>query len=360
MGSPLTVDADGHVLEPESMWPQYLEKRYHSLAPMRVQDDEGRSVTMLEGQFTPVALQVPPEAARQQRYPAGGFDPQARVKDLDEEGIDIAVLYPTTALRLPGVKDLGLAAALCRAYNDWLADFCRTAPKRLIGAAAVPLQDVDAAIAEAQRAVGKLGFRAIFIRPNPVNDRNMFHPAYEPFWAAVQELNVPVAIHEGTTMNVPTAGADRFENHWFRHMISHPHEMQIACMSLIGGGVLERYPELRIVFLESGSGWLPHWLERMDEHVESFHWLVRGLTMKPSEYFNRQGFISADPLERTVPATIDLLGDDVVTWATDYPHPDGMFPGAARAVRERTDIPEESKIKILGENAVRLYGLNAS
>ena len=120
-------------------------------------------------------------------------------------------------------------------------------------------------------------------------------PAYEPFWAAVQELNVPVAIHEGTTMNVPTAGADRFENHWFRHMISHPHEMQIACMSLIGGGVLERYPELRIVFLESGSGWLPHWLERMDEHVESFHWLVRGLTMKPSEYFNRQGVYLGRP-----------------------------------------------------------------
>lgn len=351
------VDADGHVIEPGEMWPQYLDAQYHSLAPKRVVDEQGRSVTMLEGEMTPAALQIPASVTPTQQHRPGAWDPIARVSDLDEEGIDAAVMYPTTALRIPGVKRPDLAVALCRAYNDWLADFCRTAPERLIGVGLVPLQEVDAAIAEAKRAVNELGFHGIFLRPNPINGRNMSHPAYEPFWATLQELEIPVALHEGTTMNVPTAGADRFSNHWLQHMISHPHEQQIAMLSLIGGGVFERYPRLRFAFLESGSGWVPHWLERMDEHVENFYWLVDGLTMKPTEYFMRQGFISADPMERTLPATVELLGDDVIVWATDYPHPDGLYPGAARAISGRSDISESSKMKILGSNSVRLYNL---
>ena len=358
---PFIVDGDGHVMEPDSMWPEYLESKYHSLAPKRVRDDEGRSVLMMEGRLLPQARPVTASTEGAMGHGvvgrAGGYDPRARIADQDVEEIDVAVLYPTTGLRVPGVADPELAVALSRAYNDWLADFCKDFPKRFAGIALVPIQDVDAAIAEAQRAVGKLGFRGVFLRPNPVNGRNLFHPAYEPFWAAVQELEVPVAFHEGTHMVLPTAGADRFDNHWLRHMVSHPHEHQIACMSLIGGGVLERYPRLKVGFLESGSGWIAHWLERMDDHVETFGNLVHDLSMKPSEYFTRQGFIAADPGERALPAMAQLVGDGVLVWASDYPHPDQPFPGATRLLLDRTDLPTESKIKILGENAARVYAL---
>jgi predicted TIM-barrel fold metal-dependent hydrolase len=360
MAGPLIVDSDGHVIEPASVWVDYLDPKYHSRAPKRVKDDQGRDVVMLDGKLLPAASQFSQKGKTQGAVTlrAGGYDPRERIKDLDAEEIDIAVLYPTTSLRIAGLTDPELAAALCGAYNDWLADFCRVDPKRLIGVGLVPILDVDAAIAEAQRAVGELGFRGIFLRPNPVSGRNWFHPAYEPFWYAVEEMGVPIGFHEGTTMNVPTAGADRFVLHWHQHMISHPHEQQIALMSLIAGGVMERHPKLRFAFLESGAGWIAHWLERMDEHVEYFDWEVEGLTLTPTEYFLRQGFIAGDPTERAIPAMAALVGDHVIGWATDYPHPDAIFPGAARAIRDRTDIPEESKRKILGENAAKFYGLD--
>ena len=359
MARPLIVDADGHVIEPYDMWPKYLPARYRNLGPRQAYDDMGRKGVLLGDQLLmSTRLPTPDEGMAVQSRP-GGYDPRARVQDLDEEGIDSAVMFTTMGLRFAGVGDPGLAGALCCAYNDWLADFCRVAPDRLIGVALAPLQDVDAAIVEAQRAVGTLGFRGVTVRPNPVLGRMLSHPAYDRLWAAMEELGVPLCIHEGQTQNVPSTGDDRFQNHWMRHVVSHPQESQMTCLALIGGGVLERFPKLRVGFFESGVGWLAHWLERMDEHVEHFRWEVQGLQLKPSEYFQRQCFISADPLERTLPAMAELVGDDVIVWATDYPHPDGLFPGAARAIAGRTDVPEESLQKILGENAAREFGLKA-
>lgn len=357
---PLIVDADGHVIEPDDMWPQYLAGRWHAGAPKRVKDEYGVERVLLDGRLMPAASQANaqggPDGALPSRRP-GGHDPTARLRDLDEEGIDVSVLYPTGALRFAGLGNVALATALSRAYNDWLADFCRVAPSRLVGVGVIPVQDVDTSVGEARRVVSHHGFKAIFLRPNPIGGRPLYDPAYEDLWAAVQDLGVPIAFHEGTTMNVPTAGADRYVKHWHQHMISHPHEQQMALLSLIAGGVMERYPRLRFAFLESGCGWIAHWLERMDEHVEYFNWEVEGLSMKPSEYFRRQGYISSDPLEKTLPAMAELVSPEVLVWATDYPHPDALFPGAARAIRNRTDLAEPAKTKILGENAARLYGL---
>ncbi|MCL0101860.1 amidohydrolase [Dehalococcoidia bacterium] len=358
------MDSDGHVMEPDSIWPQYLDSRFHSGAPRRVYDEEGRRILMLEGRLLPQARPTTPDVSSpggnidpMLTGRAGGFDPYARIPDQDLEGIDIAVLYPTNALRLPAVQNPELAVALSQGYNNWLSDFCRDHKDRLVGIAAIPIQDMASAIAEAQRAIETLGFRGIFLRPNPYGGRNWDHPFYEPLWSAIEELGVPVAFHEGTQMILPSAGADRFKNHWLRHMISHPHEQQIACLSFIGGGILERHRRLKVAFLESGCGWIGHWLERMDEHVDVFENLAPSLELKPSEYFQRQGFISGDPGEKAMAAMVDLVGDDVIMWASDYPHPDQPFPGASKLLLERKDLSEKAKSKILGPNAARLYGL---
>ncbi len=365
------VDADGHVVEPMNMWQEYVEAPYRDLAPRVARDEEGYERIMIGGKllgrgpFSLGAALVPgglanPENRMRKSYDQaqpGGWDPHMRVKDMDVDGIDIAVLYPTVGLFFGGVEDAGLAAALCRAYNNWLADYCKAYPDRLVGVAVVPIQEVEEAVREARRAVEKLGMRGVMIRPNPYRGRNWDDPVYDPFWAEVQSLGVPVGVHEGTTGNMPTAGAERCRDFFFMHIISHPHEQQIACMQIVCGGVLERFPQLKVAFLESGGGWLPHWLERMDSHYEKLGFMVPYLKMKPSDYFRRQCYISFDPDEKTLPATVELVGEDCVVWASDYPHFDAMFPGAVAELREQP-LPERVMQKVLGENALRLYGLS--
>src|SRR5262249_52268425 len=152
----------------------------------------------------------------------------------------------------------------------WLSDFCSVDRKRLIGGAWIHLFDVDEAVRDVREAVEKLNLRVIAFRPNRYAQRNWFDPAYDRLWATIQDLDVPIAFHEGGGgALVETAGAPRFQpNHVLWHIVSHPFEQMLACMSLIMGGVLERFPKLRVAFLESGCGWAPFWLDRMNEHWE--------------------------------------------------------------------------------------------
>lgn len=370
MGSVKVVDADGHILEPVDLWQRYLEeKELLPLAPTFYTDQEGNQQFMLEGKTYPrgplgvggrnAGQPVSPEM-QQQRWEdqqPGGFDPHKRIADLDSEGIDVAVLFPTIGLRFCGLDDAQLATALCRAYNNWLADFCQPYPGRLFGVGAIPFQEPQLAILEMRRVVEKLGFKAVFIRPNPLRGRNLDHPDYYPFWEAAQNLGCPVAIHEGGVMRtMPAIGADRFANPVYRHMVSHPMEQQLSCMTLMFGGIFEKFPRLNIAFLESGGGWLPYWLERMDHHHERLGWLIPECKLPPSEYFRRQCHISVDPDEKTIPAVVELVGEDYILWASDYPHFDCTFPGAVDELRE-AKVPPKVLNKILGENAVRFYHL---
>jgi predicted TIM-barrel fold metal-dependent hydrolase len=348
------VDADGHVQEPESMWADYLEPRFHEMAPRSVVDTYGRKRTLLAGQLRPYIPTANPEGGPRR---AGGYDPHARLADMDAEGMDVSVIYPSAGLAFGGIERLDVLVALSRAYNDWLHDYCKPAPERLIGIAAVPQLDLHETLLETRRAVEELGFRGIFLRPNPIGGRTLDHPAFEPLWSLLEELDVPATIHEGTTQNLPQAGLDRYDNFLFRHVISHPHEQQMGVLSIICGGVLERHPKLRVAFLESGAGWMPHWIERLDHHLEYWGHASARLPLSASEYWTRQCYISADPDEKIIPGVIQAMGDDTLVFASDYPHPDGIFPGAVREIQERGDIPDASKDKILGENAVRLYRL---
>ncbi len=349
-----TIDADGHVMEPDAIWTEYLPRELHALAPRRVVDSEGRSRQLIGGELKEF---IPMGPDWGQRYRHGGHDPKLRLEDMDTEGIEISVLFPTTGLFFPGLADARAQVALCHAYNDWLRDFCATDPARLVGVAVVPQLDVDATLAEARRAVVELGFRGVMLRPNPIGGRGLDDPAWDPLWSLLAELGVPAAIHEGTTQDVVQSGYDRFTNFMFRHACSHPHEQQIACLSLIGAGVLERHPGLRVAFLESGCGWIAWWLERLEEHVEHWGHASRPLPLAPTEYFLRQCFISAEPDERTLPGVIELLGDRNVIFASDYPHPDAKFPGVVAEMADRDDLSDASKARILRDNAARCFGL---
>ncbi len=357
------VDADGHVVELPNLWTEYLEARYRDRAPRLILDEHGRPCQLLDDKIVArhaMLLTIGPEANFDgiRRRP-GGWDPKLRLEDMDSEGIDVAMLFPSLSFYVCEAEDPKLDAALCRAYNDWLADYCRASPDRLLGVALLPLRDLDAAVRELERATERLGFRGAFFRPNPYAGRPIHHPGYDRFWQSAASLGVPICVHEGISDTLPTLGRDRFENAAMLHVLSHPFEQMAACAGLILAGVLERHPSLRFAFLESGSGWLPFWLNRLDSHWETWRKLLPAVHVKPSELFARQCFISFEPDDEVVEAVVNLVGDDCVVWASDYPHPDSHFPGAVTKTLETlANVTPAAREKILGTNAARLYGLD--
>jgi predicted TIM-barrel fold metal-dependent hydrolase len=359
---PIVIDADGHVTEPPTLWSNYVEAAYRDRAPQGTLDENGHPCMTLDGRLImrhAMLLTLGPEYnVAEYKAQMGGWDPAARLIDLDSEGIDVAVLFPSIGLYFSDITDAKLMAALCRAYNNWLADYCRHAPDRLVGIALLPLVDVAESIRELTRATEQLGFRGAFFRPNPYADRPIHDPAYAPFWECAASLGVPVTVHEGISDSMPTLGRERFSNPAILHVLSHPFEQMSACAGLILTGVLDRHPSLRVAFLESGSAWLPYWLERMDSHWETWRKVLPPLQLKPSQYFKRQCMISTEPDDDVVDSVVQHVGDDYIVWASDYPHPDAHFPGAVtKTLESMASVPADSQRKILATNAARLYGL---
>ena len=362
------IDGDGHVLEPRAAWAG-LPDEYR---PEILTDNRGLDHVVIAGTTvfsaklgqmgrpgTDVGADggpVPLEAAR-----PGAFDPDARLADMDAEGIDEVVLYPTIGLGFWGIPDARAAAAVCRAYNDWLAGFCGAAPERLRAAALLPFQDVAAAVDELRRCREELGFVSAMVRPNPCLGRTIGDPANEPVWATAEELGVPIAVHEGFQAAVPPLGSDRLPtNVLILHAVSHTFEQMLACASLIGLGVLERHPGLRLVFLEAGGGWASYWLERLDHQVSSYRRYAPDMKLSPSEYFARQCWVSFEIDEPTLPVLAPFVGVERIVWGSDYPHADSTFPGAVDALRATiASLPVQAQDRILGANAAELYGLTA-
>ncbi len=366
------IDADGHIVEPRFFWNDYVEPAFRERVPQIVKDDQGTDRVKYNGELfakgviAPAAMCIPgglsePQRARTLSWDdlrPGSFDPHERIKDMDSEGVDVSILYASIGMFFSGMHDPQLAAAACRAYNNWMADFCRPYPTRLYNVAPVPLQDVAEGIKEMRRVVKEHGVKSVAIRPNPYNNRRFTDPAYDPFWAEAQELHCTVAIHSAVLGDMPTVGFDRYPQFFQRMIIAHPFEQQMACMDLTCGGVLEKYPKLRIAILESGGGWLAYWLSRLDEFSEKIGHMLPPLSLKPSEYFLRQCFLSCEPDDVALKTAAVLGLENVLMWASDYPHYDCVFPGVVDELREHCEpLPESARRKIMGENAARCYGL---
>jgi predicted TIM-barrel fold metal-dependent hydrolase len=374
------VDADAHVIEPADLWVSHLDPALRDRAPRQVgltfgfEFHDGSSVN-LPRQWSPDAspedlarLSERVQATFAELFPdahADGFSARAQLVDMDREGVDLAVLYPSFGLFVLASDEIDpiLAVGLARAYNDWLAAFCATGPDRLLGAAMVPLQDPAAAAEEIRRCAVELGFRAAFVRPNPVGGRTFDDPAYDALWAVMSEHQMALGIHEGGFPRLPQVVSGRLTHPEQVHICTHPMEQMIAAVSIVYGGVLERNPGLRVAFLEAGCGWVPFWLHRMDEHWENSRSRDFGqphlLAEAPSEYFRRQCYVTADAGERMLAQVIELIGDDRIVFTTDYPHPDSPWPHAVEEFLALPGVAVESKRRILWDNALALYGLPA-
>jgi uncharacterized protein len=375
------IDVDGHITEPADLWEQYLEPKFRPRAIRIASNRAGLETLLIDGRphhvfapgtlgmmagygLDPIKLLEPGVYTYRDGCPSGGYDPSARLKVMDEEGIDVAVLYPTIGLTWEGhVSDPALAAAYCRAYNTWLVEYCQADPQRLVPVAHISLSDLAAARIELRRAV-QAGARGVFVRSDLIGDRPLGHRSFDPFWADCQDLDVPVGLHVVVRDDRPLAqwwrgqqpelGVGR--SGYLFHFAFLTLPVVAAFTSLLQGGTLERFPRLKVAILETGVGWLPHWLERLDAKYR----LVRDLTplsRPPSDYFRRQCWVSAEPDEETIPYMTGLLGDDRVVWASDYPHVDAHLSPVKALRHHMAELPSASQQNILGDNAVRLYGL---
>jgi len=315
----------------------------------------------------------------------GGHDPMARLADLDADGIDAVVLYPSLAMffgpvdEIAALRDHEFVADCIRAYNDWLADFCSAAPDRLFGVAAAPLQDVARACEEVRRAVDRR-LKGVFVRPSAyVDELPLNHRVYDPFWATCQEAGVPVAFHPGVHTDTPGAcrkfalvavsGNATVTNMAMDEIhggsalgqaVGNAVDMIVTMGRLLMGGVCERFPDLTFVFLEAGGGWVPSVLERMDEQVEAFPLERRWLSLLPSEYFRRQCYVSFEPDEWNLASAAEFLGTDRLLWASDYPHPE-YRPGVVDELRSRlAPLLPAQRDRILGQNAIDCYSLQGA
>jgi uncharacterized protein len=368
------IDADGHILEPVDIWDNYIDPKFRDQAPrLVIENESGKQKLDVGGQLLGsqqgmggiggVGARQGEVNSAEMKYEegkAGGFDPHARIPDMDLDGIDAAFLYPSMGLFAGAVHDPMLAAAMCRAYNRRLADYCKPYPDRLFGVAMLPMQDVGLAIEEMKFARRDLGFKASFLRPNPYHGNKMISdPMYEKFWAAAEDFDMAIGFHEGGSSGMPTVGVDRFEGRAAKHIVSHTMEMMLAALAVIWGGVCEKHPKIRIGFLESGGGWIAPWLDRMDRHFDDHGFNDSGLKTRPSELFQRNCWISFEPVEGSLNVLADYIGPNKIMWATDYPHRDGFFPGAPDMVRERLKgTSPATQHGVLAGGAMAFYGLS--
>ncbi len=374
------MDSDMHIFEPPDLWQRYIDPKFEKRAPVglnRHRRDMGLTLDgvniqfgapLLPGRPQPAANPQVQERVEQERrkqdaiYADGeenGWDPASQLRAMDTEGIDIAVLFPSrglTVLAIDGM-DPDLALAISQAYNNWLYEFCQGGPDRLYGAAMVPPFDVEYAVTETRRCVEELGLRCIFMRPNVVNGRNWHDPYYDPLWAECQRLQIPVGLHEGANPPYINQVGSSLGSNMLIHACSHPMEMMLAAVSFCGGGVLARFPELKVGFLEANCSWAPWLMWRLDEHYEAQGYRQPELKKPPSEHFKEQCFVNMEPGEWPAKHLEDLGYRDTVVFSTDYPHGDGQYPHAVDSFLSM-DLSPDAKRKVLWDNCARLYNFS--
>ncbi len=355
------IDADGHVQERDADWQELLDPPYRKHAPKMVTGPDGKEQLLLEGKIwakpsgVGLGIGTAPYSRRPQKT-TGMFDPVRRLQDMDLEGIDTAVNFGTTVfLSLPFLEDHDLACAVAHGYNTWLDRYCKTSPQRLKGIALVAMQEPKEAVKELERCVKQLGFVGVATSAHSAG-RNLDHPDFYPFYAKAQELGVPVCVHVGSGR--PAAAAERFNNAFFVHATTHAFEQMIGVMCIVGGGILELYPKLKVAFLEAGAGWVPYWMERLDEHYEYLQPTVPLMKKRPSDYMrSEQVYYSFEPDEHTLNFVMNYVGEDRLVFASDYNHGDSKFPHTVASVTERKDLSTSQSHKLMHDNAARLYNI---
>ena len=381
------LDADSHVFEPAEIWTQYMEPEYRVAARSAFyfsQDADGLCTVILNGR--PAAAIDSGRLNRRAIWrpgmspeEIGGIDPakpypinpgaqkaSSRLKDMDEIGVDKALLFPTLfAEYLPAVENPDLAYAFSRAYNNWIYDFCESAPDRLFPVGILPMQDAAFAIEEARRIAAR-GFKAAFIRPAFIHQQNFLsHRMYRPLWRALEELNLTVSIHPSTGHTNPewtSVGAfvervsARLEiGHSVAEAVAYDGDNAIALTALMFCGHTEDYPGLKLAFVHGGTPLLWLALEKAETYLTFF--MIRDVCLEPEKiFFKRNYLVTFNPWERSVARLYDIL-ENAGAWGSRYPNHDAAAPAEMEEKLRTAKVPPAAIAKFMGGNAANIFGL---
>jgi predicted TIM-barrel fold metal-dependent hydrolase len=332
------VDADGHVIESNEQVAKYLDAPYNRRPltfPLYPQDGWDRRMLGKLG--------------------GSGSTAEQWLKALDAGGMERTVLYPTLGLFLSFLKDRQWAVAICRAYNTFLHEEFVKKSDRLHAVALLPVQDPEASAAELERSVRQLGLIGAMLAAD--GSHLLGDARFAPIFETAQKLDVMLGIHASGS-HLGGGGLELFPQFIQAHTCSHAFGQMRQLTSVIFEGVPERFPDLRIAFLEAGCGWAPYWMERMDDEYAKRAAEAPALKKKPSDYC-RSGkiYFSCEADEWLLPQALKLVGDSQIVYASDFPHWDNSYPASITEIRDRGDLTDTQKRKVLGDNARRLYGL---
>ena len=293
----------------------------------------------------------------------GGYIPDEHMKDMDADGVDVSIVYPTVGLLLYSVMDSALLTEISRTYNDWLAEFCAAFPKRLKGIAMINVDDVASGVVELERCA-KMGLIGGMITVSPIEGKGYDQPEYERLWATAEDLGTPLGLHLAT--NRPSAGqgfgvGEAVQRTSQSYIANADHWIRMSLGDMVFSGVFERHPKLQIGSVEMELSWIPHFLDRIDytytQRVQQDRYRFKE-DMLPSDYIHRNVFFGFQEDALGI-SQRDIIGVDSLLWGSDYPHVESTFPRSRQIIEEiLVDCTEEEKAKIAGENSSRIYHLD--
>ena len=368
------ISPDNHVVEPVDLWTSRGESKFKDRAP-HIERIEGGDWWVCDGQkvidvagsgtLAGVRFEEPEKITRQgnvEELRPGGYIPEEHVKDMDIDGIDVSIVYPTVGLLLYGVPDGELLSSAFRTYNDWVAEFCGAIPKPLKGIAVLNVDDVQKGVKELERCA-KMGFVGAMITVYPPAGQGYDKPEYEPLWATAQDLGMPLSLHLAT--NRPCSGQEfaDLDTSTSAFVTNVDHWVRMSLANIIFSGVFERYPKLQVGSVEQELSWAPHFLERLDyTYTQRVQGVSQGYRFKgdalPSDYFHNNVFLGFQEDALGI-RDRHIIGVDNLMWGGDYPHTESTFPRSRQIIEEiLTDCTEEEKAKIVAGNSARVYGFD--
>lgn len=365
------ISVDSHVNEPPETW-ERVPREFHERGPRIVRNPPGlKGLYMVIEGLKPAAVGSLFTAGKAEKLFheienfewedwKGPWNPAERLKDMDVDGVEAEVLYPSLTRNLYCLNDAPLQTACLRAYNDWLHDYCSHNPERLLGLAMLSVLDIDWSISELQRCA-KLAFKGAMLPSCLAQDQSYASPTFDPLWEIAQDLGLPICFHENTEQGKDRGASPRFgkrgsieRGRWRIRVCMEP---QITLSDLMFGLVLERFPRLRFVFAEYELAWVGIFLN-MDGAVKR-HPIMSGeaISCLPSEYIRRQIYVTF-LRDRIGVLGTDVFGADNYMWSNDYPHPVSSWPksqeSAKAVLNGLSDVVQQ---KLAWENGARLYGL---
>ena len=368
MSSYRVISSDNHINEPEDLWTSRAESKFKDRVP-HIERMEKGDYWMCDG-FQVIGAGSSGKVGTRFEDPAkmgggsrieetrlGGYIPEEHVKDLDLDGMDISIIYPTVGVMVYGVEDSELLTEVCRCYNDWVAEFCGAIPSRLKGIAMLNVDDVGVGVKELERSAKK-GFVGAMITVQPPFSMLYENPDYDPLWAAAQDLGMPLSMHSSTNR---TAFYKKTQNRRGAFIANMDHWVRMSLGDVIFSGVFERFPKLQIGSVEMELSWAPHFLDRLDYTYTQRSPFPSRIKFKegmlPSDYFRNNCFLGFQEDALGI-RDRHIIGVDTLQWGADYPHGESTFP-RSREILDNilADCTEEEKAKIVGGNAARIYHL---